>query len=419
MSKAAPSRTGLKTVEEAMEAVLGLCRPLDHEEIALEEALGRTLSRDIVAPEDLPPFDRAAMDGYAVRAVDLAGASPEHPAGLRLVGSVAAGHLFGGVIKEGTAAGITTGAPLPEGADTVVRLEDAVHGGDGVAITTALRPKTNVSLRGEDIPRGSLALKSGIELTPPRIGVLAALGIDPVPVFRRPKVAIIGTGDELVPLGAPLVPGKIRNSNYYSLAALVLRAGGLAHSGGLAPDRLPDLIRLIRAAELADIIITTGGASVGEYDLIKPALDEMGAEIIFWRVRMKPGTPMLLARWNQTIICGLSGNPAAAMTSFELFVRPAIRKLNGLLTWERIGVEATLKGEIRAKGSSLRRFIRAETWVENGRYRVSATGSQKSGILSSMAAANSLIVVPEGTEALPDGSTVRIVILEEMEMVER
>lgn len=412
------ARIGNKSVEEAMDAVLGLCFTLNQEEVRLEEALGRTLAVDIRAEEDLPPFDRAAMDGYAFRAADPGEADQKGSAEMVLIGSVAAGHIFAGIVGPGTAVGITTGAPMPPGADTVVRLEDVIRRENSILISARVPRGTNVSFCGEDIAVGTVALKAGLELTPPRVGVLAALGIDPVPVVRQPRVAIIGTGDELVELGQPLAPGKIRNSNYYSLASLVHRAGGLPRFAGLAPDRLPELVRLIREARGADIILTTGGASVGEYDLIKPALDDLGAEVIFWRVRMKPGTPMLLALWDRTIICGLSGNPAAAMTSFELFIRPAIRKLSGLHNWERIAVEAVLSGEIRARGSSLRRFIRAETWVEDGRYRTRATGSQKSGILSSMAAANSLIVVPEGTESLADGSAVRIVILDEKEMVQ-
>lgn len=418
---------GLKNVEEALAAVLRTADPLPGEQVGLSEALGRVLAEDLIAPEDFPAFDRAAMDGFAVRAADIAAAGPDRPAELRLSGSAAAGRPYSGRLQPGTAIGITTGAPLPAGADTVVRLEEAVRprnasgGCASVLVSAAMAAGTNVSFCGEDISAGSAVLKAGTELNPWQIGVLAALGVDPVGVIRRPAVAVIGTGDELAPLGEAPAFGQIRSSNGLILSALVRRAGGTVIFDGLAPDSLPAIAESIEraAADGADAIVTTGGSSAGERDMLGSVLETLGAEIFCRGVAMRPGASTILARLGKTLIAGLSGNPPAAATAFEILVRPALRKMAGTSPWTRPSVAAVMRGDARAGKSSGRRYLSAETWIEDGRFQVRPAGRRKSGALSSLAAANSLLVIPEGTDFLSDGQAVSVILLAEGEVFGR
>jgi len=406
------------SVEEARARVLDAVPILPPETRPLSEALGQVLARDAVSPVTIPPLDNTSMDGYAVRAEDTAGASPQSPVTLRVIGEVAAGHLFDGAVTAGAAVRIMTGAPVPRGADAIVPFEETdeppgrafgsfAKGRESVGIFKAARPGANVRRAGEDVARGSVVMRAGIELKAAQIGVLASLGAPTVSVVRRPVVAIVSTGDELLELGEPPQPGKIYDSNGYSVEALVREAGGLPRRLGIARDTVEDLTAKIREAlRDADLVITSAGVSRGDYDVVKDVLEREG-EVGFWTVRMRPGKPLAFGHFTapdgrRVPHIGLPGNPVSAMVTFELFARPAIYKMSGRSGWERPLLRVIV--EDRVENTDGRRFFaRAIVREEEGRYVASLTGPQGSGILTSMALANALVVCPEDVPSLEPG----------------
>ncbi len=415
------------TVEEALERVLAHLTPLKAEEVCLEEALGRVLAEDVVAEEDIPPFRNAAMDGYAVRGEEVAQAREDAPVRLRVVGEVAAGETPTVAVEPGTAVRIMTGAPLPAGADTVVPFEQTDEGmpkvemePGWVRILEAVRPGKNIRQAGEDVHRGERVLERGIRLRPQEVGLLASLGRTRVRVTRKPRVAILATGSELVEPGRPLPPGKIRNSNAYSNYAQVLACGGEPLRLPIARDRISEIsARLDRGlAWGADLFITSGGVSAGEYDLVKKVLASRG-NISFWRVRMQPGRPMAFGEIEGVPLLGLPGNPVSSMVAFILFARPAILKMLGQRALRKPEVEAILLEDAPAHPDR-RRYLRAI--VEqgtDGRYTARLTGPQGSGILSSMVRANGLAIIPESAyPAARAGTTVRVIMLDWPEVEE-
>lgn len=407
----------MRTVEEALEAILEQVSRLPTEQKPLLQSAGRVLAEIAFADTDLPPFDNSAVDGYAVQAADTLGATPSRVCRLRTLNEVPAGTQAVQIVQTGTAARVMTGAPLPAGADAMVMIEDTDSSEAGwVEIRQEARPEQHVRRRGEEMRRGAQALAAGTLLRPAEIGMLATLGFATVPVYRQARVAIVTTGDEVIDIVAGKLPpsGHIRNSNRYMLAALVQDAGAELHSLTHVRDDLAAteaaFQQLAAVGTGADVIVTAGGVSVGDRDYVKPALEKLG-RLDLWRVAMKPGKPLAFGRIGDTLFFGLPGNPVSAMVTFELFVRPALWKLAGRTILERPRVQATLTHPI-VHAPGRREYVRAVTTSERGRFITTPTGvAQGSGMLTSLTAANSLLIVPMEAETLPPNSVVEVILL--------
>ena len=409
----------LITVEEALAEILSHVRPLEPERVPILEALGRVLAEEIVSDIDIPPFDNSAMDGYAVRSADAAVA----PARLAVKGSVAAGYVAAERLEPGTTIRIMTGAPMPDGADAVVPFEEtsdadrskeerlAAPAGE-IEVRTAVKLRDNVRPAGEDLRRGELVMAPGRVIRAQEIGVLASLGRTTALVHRRPRVAILATGDELLEVDEPLAPGKIRNSNEYTNTALVTRTGGTPIRLGIACDTAGELTAKIREglAKGADLFLTSGGVSVGDYDVVKDVLGTEG-RMQFWQVNMRPGKPLAFGLLPGGVpLIGVPGNPVSAMVSFEQFARPAILRMLGHSDLVKPTVRAIMDEPITTSGR--RTFARVVVSHREGQYHARTTGEQGSGVLTSMAKANGLAIVAEGTEYLPAGSEVTVQMLD-------
>jgi len=401
---ASSARTAARSlsVDEALERILARVQPLAPVSLDLLDVLGLTLAEDAVADRDVPPFRNSAMDGYAVRASDVATA----PAKLRVIGEIAAGVTPKGGVGAGEAMRIMTGAPMPDGADTVVRVEDTDNRTDTVTITVATKLGTSVRAAGEDLKRGETILRSGTTLRAAEIGVLATLGRSTVRVVARPRVAVLSTGDELVELGDDLRPGQIRDANRYSLASAARAMGATPVPLGIVRDTVDDLRRALRdAAERADVIVTSGGVSVGDHDHVKPVVDELGS-MDFWSIAIRPGRPLAFGEVDGKLIFGLPGNPVSSLLGFELFVRPALLKMAGRTLLQRPRVTARFEDTLETP-PGLRFFARGIYEPASGTVRT--TGPQGSGILRSMALANCFIDVPDTVQHLDRGATVTVI----------
>jgi molybdopterin molybdotransferase len=402
--------TRMVDVDAARARILAAFAPLPLVRVPLTDALGSVLAVDVIAGESVPAFPNAAMDGFAVRAAETFDASPERPARLRVIAEAAAGYETATEVTPGTAIRIMTGAPVPPGADAVVRFEEtdegtgAVRHGPGhiVAIITSVRPGENVRPVGEDVSAGETILTVGTRVRPAEIGVLATLNRTQVTVHRRPRVGILTTGDEIVDAGEPLGPGQIRNSNAPMLAALVNRCGGEAVPLGTARDSEDDLRDRLAQADGLDLLLTTGGVSVGDYDLVKQVLQAEG-RIDLWEVRIKPGKPLAFGCLGRTPVLGLPGNPVAAAVAFEQFARPAIRKMLGDRCLEIPTVQARLSGRVENRGGR-RHYVRVAVTATVEGYVARVAGGQGSGVLSTLAKANGLLVIPEDLPAAEDGA---------------
>lgn len=425
------SNDTLISVEEALNTILEKIEPVDSETSPLPQSYNRILAQTIRSEIDVPPFANSAMDGYAVIAVDTSGSSAARPARLTVIDNIPAGISPTQPITPHTAARIMTGAPMPPGADAVVRFEETSEHtqNEGLAenevlIFRAAAAGDNVRHAGEDIRRGQVVLEAGHRLRPQDIGVLAAIGQARVKVYRRPRVAILATGDELVDIDAPIEPGKIRNSNEVTQAAMVEKYGGEAVMLGIARDTVADLTAKIHhgLAQNVDLFLTSAGVSVGDFDMVKHVLANEG-HMQFWQVAIKPGKPLAFGTLNTTRpdgttatipLLGLPGNPVAAMVAFEVFARPALLKLAGRTSWQQTTIRATLDEEVFNSGR--RHYMRALVYPGEAGYRVTTRGSgvqvQGSGILTSMVWANGLVVVPEQVEYLPAGSSIDVWILD-------
>ena len=385
------------SLEEAQERILAAIQPLPAEEIQLRDALGRYLAVPVHSLVDLPPSDNSAMDGYAVRAEDLATASAEQPAALRLSGEARAGGAFAGGVEAGACVRIFTGATLPRGADAVVMQED-VKRTDGpsaqILFPETIKPWENVRLRGEDVRANALLAGAGEELTAQRLSLLAAAGVAAVQAGRRPVVGLLATGDELREAGRALPPGMIYESNRAGLAALARQAGAVPKMYPLVAD---DLVLTKTALQTAfqecDVVVTSGGISVGETDWVKQAFVELGGKLDFWRVAIKPGKPFAFGRRGEKLLFGLPGNPVSVLLSFFLLGRPALLRLQGARELRPPASWGTLAEPLANRGDR-RQFVRV-TLDTDGQVR--SAGSQASHILSSMALANGLVDVPPGT----------------------
>jgi molybdopterin molybdotransferase len=413
----------LISVEEALSKVLDFIEVLESEEKPLLECLGQVLAEDVYAPFNVPPQDNSAMDGYAVKAKSIAGASHEHPRVLRVVGEIAAGCVSELKVEPGTAVRIMTGAFVPEGADVVVPFEytDEVDrkqrsaSSDEIGVLVDLPETSNIRRRGENITKGELVMKQGILLRPAEIGVLASLGKAVASVIRRPVIGILATGNEIVEINQPILPGKLYNSNSYSLAAQVLRYGGIPKLLGIAPDDVEQLTLAVRHGLDCDVLITSGGVSLGDYDVVKQVLADEG-NISFWTVRMKPGKPLAFGVFKRddgkkVPHLGLPGNPVSAMVSFEVFVRPAILKMMGRSDLAMPTVTAIMEEPVK-NDDGRRFFARVVVTKRDGKYFARLTGPQGSGILSSMARANGLAVIPESTKEVKSRGKVEVMMFD-------
>jgi molybdopterin molybdotransferase len=383
----------------------------------LDDALGCVLAEPVASPLDIPPHTNSAMDGYAARADDVRGASADRPVALRVVERLPAGAFPTRTLGPGECARIFTGAPLPPGADSVIRQEDTDQGEPEVRITRDRDCGMNIRQAGEDIARGTEVFAAGTELGPAQLGVLASLAVAHPVVYRRPRVAILGSGDEIVDVDRPdeiLSGRKTASSNTHTLHALVRQAGGIPVNLGIARDT-PDSLRqhLARAAD-CDLLVTTAGISVGEHDHLRGVIEAMGGELRFWKLRMRPGAPVGFGLLHGNPWIGLPGNPVSTMVTFELFVRPAIRRMMGHALPFRRAVPVTLAEPVRL-GPVLQHFLRAVvTDGEEGRPPVARlTGPQGSGILTSMVRANALLIVPEGQRETPAGAVLQALRLDD------
>ena len=418
------------SVEQALEKILSYVDVLEAEPSPILDCLGQILAEDIYSDIDVPPLDNTAMDGYALRSKDTYGASQESPRFLRVIDTVAAGYISKHEVEPGTAIRIMTGAAIPKGADCVVRFEDTDESQRKesparqqppaeIGILCEASTGQNIRRAGEDIASGSLALHRGAVIRPSEVGVLASLGHSTVMVTRRPVVAILATGDELADINQPLPVGKIYNSNTYSMAALVTRYGGIPRILGIALDREDSLVAKLHRGLEADMLITIGGVSAGDYDIVKNVLAKEG-EIAFWTVRMKPGKPLAFGTIRgmsgggvakNIPHLGLPGNPVSAMVTFELFARPAILKMMGKKNLAKPTIDAVL--ENRMVNTDGRRIMaRAIVEKRGGQYFARLTGPQGSGILTSMTLANGLVIVPEDKTEVKVGDVVQVIMLD-------
>lgn len=394
----------MRPLEEARQDVLAGVSLLPTARVGLDRALGLVLADPVVAPHDVPPFANSAMDGYAVRSSDLVGA----PVVLRVSEDLPAGHVAAGSVEPGTAIRIMTGAPLPPGADAVVRVEDTEATESGVVIKVMVAPGTAIRERGNDVAAGEVVVPGRQRLTPAMLGVLAAVGVSRPTVIRRPRVAILSTGDEVVPPEtATLEPGMIRDSNRPTLAAMLAELGVEVVDFGIVGDDAGRLTATLAAAgEECDAVLTTGGVSMGEYDLVKQVLADLGI-VDFWQVAMKPGKPFAFGFVGGTPLFGLPGNPVSVIVAFEQFARPALLTMMGADRVLRPRIEATLDERVVTDPAKTV-FLRGATrQVEEG-WAVRMAGGQDSNMLSAVAAGDGFVVVPRGVGSLDPGSAVMV-----------
>jgi len=404
---------------EAARAILAEVEPLPAHSALLSEALGQVLARKVISPLDIPPWDNSAMDGYALRSGDL---RKDGETVLDVVEEIAAGAFPLRTIGQGQCARIFTGAPVPEGADCVIRQEDTAVLKDGrVRITGSRDAGRNVRRRGEDIERGAVVFEPGTEVSPSRIGVLASMAMAHVEVHRRPTVAILSTGDAIADLDereAILTGRKIASSNSYAMRAALEQAGGVLLDLGIARDDPDDLERRLDRAADADLLVTSGGMSVGEHDHLRKLLELRGGDMKFWRLRTRPGAPVGFGLLSGVPWIGLPGNPVSTMVTFELFVRPAIRRLLGHTKPFRRAVSVRVEEALKTP-APLMHFLRVQVSETAGALSARLTGPQGSGMLSSMASADALLIVPEDVDEVAPGETLQAILLGESVHVEQ
>jgi len=396
------------TAREALDIILNNVRPLGPITVSLAHSLGYALAEDIVADDNIPSFDNTSMDGFAVRSDDIKAA----PVVLTIVEEIPAGKIAEKTLKSGQAMSIMTGAKIPDGADAVVQVEwtermDERH----VKVLRSVQAGHVIRLAGGDIQKGARVLERGQTIRPQEIGVLASLGKEFVQVYRPARVALLATGDEVVPLNKKLPEGKIRDSNTYTLQALVQECGGEAISLGIAEDIREEVKSKVAAGLEADVLITSGGVSVGKFDLVIDVLKELGVEIKFWKVNIKPGMPLVFGVRDTRYVFGLPGNPVSTMVTFLKFVKPALRKMMGHRAVDNgLKVQALLQHEIK-KQDGKRHFVRGILESQDGSMIVRSTGSQLSNVLTSLTKANCLIILPEGKNQFSPGEKVEVELL--------
>ena len=399
-------------VDEAQELILSATTPLGAETIAATDAGGRVLAEPVVSTRRHPPADCSAMDGYAVRRADLSGASAARPVRLPVAFEIPAGAQPARPLEAGEAARIFTGAPVPPGADAVVRQEDTEASEGQVAIAVEPAPRENVRDAGEDFDVGDRLIEAGVELGAAHVGVLASIGRSVVAVVQRPVVAILSSGDELVEPDRPADGGRIVSSNSYTLAAACHEAGARPVYLGIAEDRPDSIERHLRAGLRADVLVSSAGVSVGDHDHVRAVLEKVGCRLRFWGVRMKPGYPLAFGTIEPagTLVFGLPGNPVSAAVTFEQFVRPALRKLQGHRALFRPIVRARLASELRKQPGRLH-FVRVALEARDGVWHATPTGNQSSGVLTSLVRGDGLAIFAAEAERLAAGEEVDVQIL--------
>ena len=405
----------LLSVEEAQQKLLSVFSQLESENLSIQHAQGWVLAEAIRSPIDLPSFTNSAMDGFAVIAADLSGASLDNPSTLEIIADIPAGSLSEVRISQREAARIMTGAFLPSGADAVIPIEDTNHYRDSQAIKLhfpsrviayrSVNPGENIRLKGQDVEIGQAVLDANSRLRPQDIGLLAMLGLEQVLVVRKPKVALLSTGDELIPLGTPLKPGLIHDSNAYMLSALISQDEGEPINLGITKDTETAIFDTLEKAvkERADLILSSAGVSVGAFDFVRTVVERNGS-VDFWRVNMRPGKPLAFGNYRGIPFIGLPGNPVSAFVGYLVFVRPAIQKMSGLHDQEKPIVRAKLIDSIESDGRES--YLRAVVYCEDGCWKARLTGHQGSGNLLSLVQANALLIIPSGVKSLPFDSEV-------------
>jgi molybdopterin molybdotransferase len=396
--------------DEAQRIVRGAAAPLGVQKVELADAWGRVLAEQVVARHPVPPFDNSMVDGFALRAADVAGASPAAPVELEVIGEIAAGDAGNVRISSGTAVRIMTGAPVPTTADGIVMLEWTAPAGSRVRVERETSPGRFIRRAGEDVREGEAVLEPGRTLGAAEVGMLASLGYTVVRVRRRPRVAILVTGDELLAAGEDLAPGKIRSSNNWTIAGQVREAGADVQDLGIGRDDPRDLARRIARAGDADVLVTSGGVSVGDHDEVQDVLLAAGLERLLWRVASSPGKPLLFGRLGAMLVFGLPGNPVSSMVCFENFVRPVLRILQGDGRPDRPRVQARLLDAIRG-AESRRHFARVRVACDQGGFVAREVRPLGSGNLRSMVHANGLAIVPEGRAIAEAGESVIVMLL--------
>jgi molybdopterin molybdotransferase len=402
----------LTTIEEALSTVLAEARPLGVELRPLAKSLGMVLAEDLIAPHDVPPFDNSAMDGFALVASDTEGATSDSPVKLRITETIAAGHCAAYPVSTGVAARIMTGAPLPEGADAVLQSESTKEADGSVLVLEPASPGDHVRRAGGDVMAGAKALPAGAVLAPAEIGLAASLGFDLIPVHQRPAVAIVSTGSELVDVGQSLGPGQIYNSNGHSLRALCQQLGIEPDVLDIAADDKATTRELVSRGLEYDVLLTSGGVSVGTFDFVKEVQEELGVQRLLWGVAMKPGKPLVFGKRGGTLVFGLPGNPASAMVSFELFVRPALLSLMGYRRTARPLYTATIIDDLGALKERVN-VVRVRVCRRGQGLEATSTGDQGSGRLKSMVGANGLVFVPAASAGFKAGDQVDVLLLSE------
>jgi molybdopterin molybdotransferase len=401
------------SVQEASERILAGARPLDVERIPLGDALGRVLAEDVHSTIEHPPWDNSSMDGYAVRGGDVAAATAAAPVVLPVLETVRAGQRPTMALAPNTAIRIMTGAPIPAGTDSVIRVEDTDGGEERVAVREARDVGRNVRPRGEDLMPGDLVVSRGMVLGPAQIGVLASVGAGTITVHRRPRVAILASGDELVDIDRfdEVQRGdRIVSSNSYTLRAAVLAAGAEPLYLGIVPDDPAAYEERLRAAPPCDLLVTSGGVSVGAFDFTKDVLQKLGATLHLWRVSMRPGAPVGFGTLGDMAWLGLPGNPVSAMVTFELFARPLIRRMRGETNVFPRMIPVRVREDVSI-AAPLTHFMRASLeWSGDGVW-ARLTGPQGSGLLTSMARATALLVIPPDRPLVRAGETARALVL--------
>jgi molybdopterin molybdotransferase len=390
--------------EEARSIILDSVQPVGTERIHLLEAAGRVLAEDAVAPWDLPLWDNSAMDGYAVRSEDCLSV----PCRLRVSGFLPAGAKAAGFsVEAGCAVRIMTGAPVPEGCDAVVPVEETDDGQQEVTLQERVKKGQHVRLRAEDVPSGVVFVRAGTLIRPPEINMLAGFGMALVPVYRQPTVAILSTGDELVELGGTPGPGEIINSNTLSLAAAVHEAGCIPRIIGIARDNRDSHLEKLREGLKADVLITSAGVSAGDCDLVRDVLEELGAKQLFWKVGIKPGGPTAFAMYGSTPVFSLPGNPVSTMITFEEFVRPALLRMQGHQRVVRPLFKAVLREALKKKPGKVQ-IVRLRLEKEAGRWYATSAGNQQTAILKTMVDAQAIAVLPAGSTCFAVGDEVDV-----------
>jgi len=401
----------MTTVDEALDKILSHIHPLGFEKVSLLDSLGRVIGEDIHARRDIPPLDNSAMDGYALRSEDVREASQDHPLQLEVIEDLPAGYISAKKLEKGKAIRIMTGAPVPKGADAVIPVEETKKENGSVLIFRAATSGENIRKSGEDVKKGDRVISEGDMIRPAEVGMLASVGRSFVSVYQRPLVAILCTGDELVDVDGDLDEVRIISSNSYTLGAQAKDCGAIPLQLGIAKDRKEEIEEKLRQGIRADVLISSAGVSVGDYDFVKDVMKRLGMEMVFWKVAMRPGQPLAFGTIGGKPVFGLPGNPVSSMISFEQFVRPSILKMMGYRKLFRPVIEAVLKEDIK-KMAGRRYFIRGSVSFEKNRYFVSTTGEQGSGILRSMVRANGLIVIPEEQEIVRAGEKVKVQLLD-------